>query len=889
MDKLSDVIAKYKHYEDTPAVPELEIRADVGPEIWKQIYDRYDKKIHVTEGTVTLARVISDAPRVVYRQTITYLSGKAVERKFMQKTTISKIDYPGKIRAALATEKKVENDDLVGLTTTIRFRHRISVTWEKNWQLDLTTILQLDGAQLSMLKQLAADFFSVEHQQTLPTEWNPPIIGKYKYEVEIEYKGTGDELRPADIMLQVQKLTKFTSPGTVDTEYENILKRLSSSIRPNVIKPSLKELSNNPIIFTKNMYARDIFPQLSEIFVCEKTDGERAFIVAGIAITNAPANMIITGSSVEPLGEEYVKNIKKPTAENPAVAKGFIIDAEVVGNKYYAFDILYYGESLVDMPYADRLEHLSQVCGHCPGIVMKTQRRTDPSGFSTVAAKILSAKHPYKIDGLIFTGNGGYYDAVYKWKQPEEQTIDFLVISADPLAGIAPWLNVPNKKLYILFCSIDAAMLNTEGIERIKKYTELLGHSISYSNERFPIQFSPPENPLAYMYYHPFLGSSQKSATHHSHTHSHDPLHGHIAEFSRVLPKGATEPVWLLKKMRPDRDIGLRQGRFYGNNYRVANITYENTIRPVTVADLSNPPEIPQVGYFNKEKSTIMIPPTKFNLFVKAMVMRQFMNMDFVIDLCCGRGQDLFILSGYRVREVLAVDRDVDALNELASRKSLLTKPDLYHYGMPRHTGDNKHMRIEPPVIHTQRMDVGEMLERRVSRAKDIPALDRKNRANALVINFAIHYFTDTVEKLHALLDFIDEQLQPGGIFLYTAFGGEQVHHLLQSGDWHTKEAGATKYHIKKLYTSPTLTPAGQKISVQLPFSADPMDEYLVNNKYIIEQMRARGYKLRQCDSFGNWFDQFAGFSRGRELHKKLTDDDRKFCSLYQYVSFIKQ
>jgi hypothetical protein len=883
MEKISDVIAKFKQYESTSSKPELEIRADIGPEIWKQIYDRYNKKIHVTEGTVTLGRVISESPRVVYRQTITHLGGKAVKREFMQKTTVTKIDYPGKIRAALAIEKPVENDELVGLTTTIRFRHRISVPWETNWRLDLTTVLQLDGAQLSMLKQLIAEFFSNEHQQTLPTDWNPPTIGKYNYEAEIEYIGTGDELRPADISLQVQKLTKYTSPGTVDAEYENILKRLSSSIRPNVIKPSLKELSNNPIIFTKNMYARDIFPRLSEIFVCEKTDGERVFIVAGINIPNAPPNMIITGSNVEPLKDEYIKRGTKST-ENPAVARGFILDAEMVGDKYYAFDLLYYGNSLVDLPYADRLEQLSQVCSNLTGIVMKTQRRTDPAGFSKVAAKILAAKHPYKIDGLIFTGNGTYYDEIYKWKQVEEQTFDLLVISADPLAGIAPWLNRPNHKLYILFCSIDAAMLNTEGMERIKKYTELLGHTISYNNERFPIQFSPPENPLAYMYYHPI--SSKDSQPY------RDNLHGHIAEFSRVLH--TSEPVWLLKKMRPDRDIGLRQGRFYGNNYRVANITYENTVRPVTVADLSSPPEIPQVGYFNKEKTTTMIPPTKFNLFVKAMVMRQFMNMDFVIDLCCGRGQDLFILSGYRVREVLAVDRDVDALEELANRKSALTNPDLYHYGMPRHAGERgghhqQRIRIEPPLIHTQRMDVGEMLERRVSRARDIPVLDRKNRANALVINFAIHYFTDTAEKLHALLDFVDEQLLPGGIFLYTAFGGEQIHHLLQSGNWHTKEAGVTKYHIKKLYTSDTLTPAGQKISVQLPFSTEPMDEYLVNNKYIIEQMRSRGYKLRQCDSFGNWFGQFAGFSRGRELHKKLTDDDRKFCSLYQYVSFIKQ
>lgn len=873
--KLDGMIKAYSAIVGRKMPIELEMRAVIPAAAYRQLYDKLDKSTIVTEQSLNLTRSLpaQNGQRATKRRTVLYRNGKSLPgQTMMRKTTVKTEDLMHGFRIGLAIEEPLPPNEDIGVVDTLRFRHRISCMWVPNWQLDLTMVWQLTGNMMPKILALRDEFFDPARAAILAPDWPPPSTGVYTYEVEVEYKGEPAALTIETLRQQFDKLLRYVAPGTIDREYNTSVARLAERINPERVRPTLKDISNNPRIFTKAEYAEKIYPTLeaAPFYLCEKTDGDRVWVVA-----RAGQIHVVTGSAYE---------IQAQTA-SPSI--DCVIDAEYNSGRYYAFDLLLVeGRSIVDSGYSKRLGLLDDQCRALAAakfpIITKKQTLTTVANFTRDATAIMKAAHATLIDGLIFSrADADYYSNVYKWKPLSHQTADFLIISGAPLHGIDPWHTRPGFTLYILFCSANIPSMRQYNIERIRYYKELL-RGIPYNEQSFPIQFQHASNQHAYMYYHPA-------------GHKITDLHGHIGEFLYVVASDAKAPdasgapgAWVLQRMRPDRDIGVRQGTSYGNGLTIADITYTNVVDPITLEDLSKPPPA-AVQYFSAAKDDSIKPAVKFNAFVKAMNMRQFAGAKWLLDLCCGQGQDMFVYSGYGIANLVMVDRDAAALKELAERKASLTNPAFYKYSPAPDAA-------AIPSIFTYAVDVGEVLSRPAPRRQMDLGKHSGQKYGAVVMNFAIHYFCGSTEQIEALIDIVDSKLELGGIFFWTAFGGRQVHHMLKTGSpaaadepaqWRIEENGTLKYNIVRKYADPALTPAGQMISVKLPFANEAKDEYLVNFEYIVSRFQARGYQLRQNASFGNWFGAWTS-PDAQAMAKRLTDADRQFCSLYQYASVIK-
>ena len=452
---------------------------------------------------------------------------------------------------------------------------------------------------------------------------------------------------------------------------------------------------------------------------------------------------------------------------------------------------------------------------------------------------------------------------VYKWKPPERNVIDFLIVRAPKhILGVKPYENIPGKILHFLLCGIKETLRRSLGLEYFNGYIDVMNElHIDLRDSYSPIQFAPNNYPLAYLFYHEDTS-----------------LHGHVGEFTATIADGQLE--WKLFKMRPDKDINVREGSNYGNDFKVARETFDQFFHPFTIDMLVKSPSRAQDqdSYFVTRKDDTYKPLTKFNGFVKAQLARQLERSNSVVDLCSGRG-DLFTYSGFGIRNLLFVDKDADALVELTNRSYDLSNPKLYIYGKPpRH----------PPTIYTKEIDLHDNYKTVLHHLKDIPTMS--SDVDGVIMNFAIHYLLTDIGDIRNLIQLINNLLKPGGIFVFTCFDGQRVFNLLKDietdSSWDLTEDNLLKYSIKKLYQGDEFN-HGQQISVIHPFSGGQYyTESLVDIHLIIDEFTKNGFEIRQNGSFLDWMNKFSAFNP--RIAEKLTSGDIQYAGLYQYVSVWK-
>ena len=155
---------------------------------------------------------------------------------------------------------------------------------------------------------------------------------------------------------------------------------------------------------------------------------------------------------------------------------------------------------------------------------------------------------------------------VYKYKPPEELTIDFLIKKC-PVESYQP--NKPeNKLLYFLFCGIGKRVFYKLRMNLIKHYNDIFPN-IDTRNlpQYFPIQFEPRSNKNAYMFW-----SEREN------------LDNQVGEFLYDLKT----KEWKLKKLRDDRKIEVMRGNYFGNNYKIAEIIWMNLHDPLVIEDIED-------------------------------------------------------------------------------------------------------------------------------------------------------------------------------------------------------------------------------------------------------------------------------------------------------------
>lgn len=841
-------------YHEDPKNKELEVRITLrNYDDWAKMYAHCAREYDTTYALEQSLNTISMIGREQYRHELIFVNGVKKETRSLQK--IKLMDYDTSIgnievRVSLAEEIPIASFSSYD-AHLMRFRLRASFIPHDlvGWRVDFTLVWSLNKTQFTNVAKVKSQIFptaslsSAKFLEFIDT-LAPAVNTQISWELELEYIGKPIDIDDLRLRSDIEHFIYTLEPSA-----RNILREVMQLFSAEVRRKTLKQFASKPKSFTYDEWQNEILPHISEYYLSDKADGERALLYI------ESEQFIIYAEKTEPIELKALIHKKIPW-KNPTV-----LDVEVIlaksappATKLYLFDVLMLdGEDLTSEIFSAREAKLSAIASAlAPVVEKKIQISLDGKKYAEqIRATYERESRMYPIDGLIFTQNAGYFDMnVYKWKPPEKSSIDFLIVKCPRnILGVEPYLPREGFELHFLLCGITFKKFRFLRLEYFPGYRELFAElGLSLRENYFPIQFSPASNPLAYLWYAP-IAIAQSTE-----------LNAHIGEFIYKSDE------WQLIKMRPDRDIGVREGTGFGNDFVVAEKTFAQFSHPLTLDMLTQASG--GADYFAQKKLYQYDQVTRFNSFVKAQLIRQLENTNFVVDLASGKGQDLFRYVNYHIKQLLFIDRDAAALEELNRRRHQI-KP----------TG-------EMPQIYVKEIDLTTDHKKIIKTLSDVP----HNDADGVVMNFAIHYIIKDESALLNLIALVDSLLRPGGIFVFTCFDGARVFDKLRNIDqqktWDLRRNEVLKYSIKKLFLSNVLTNFGQEIGVLLPFSrGEYYVENLVNINVIIAAFETAGFEMRQNGSFIEWLDKYMT----AQPENKLDEQDKIYASLYQYVTLWKK
>ena len=847
-------------------------------------------------------------------------AGKRIGDRFYRKWSLTapyRIHNPHALSYSivLSAEEDMSESFTSDAGAIIRAKSRASFTHPIDsggaWRIDLTVTRTLRGVDAStalqsiVTKMFRAGKMTPANMLALLNLTDPDSKYRslYDYEIEIEYLpdkvGGADDLRPSGITSFVASVLKLANPEYIkDAAYQSEIFYVAGFIvdAPGLLRRfeyewGLKKLVPQVTALTRSEY-KDIYPPTG-YFLLDKADGIRAIASVRDGHLRILADELLEfyapGYGPEPKDRVAMRCSKSDTR----ITSSTIVDGELVrgpnGKKtFYAFDVIaVLGENVSTNGYEVRVARLEEAVGvlrefdidaHMKPIVHLTG--SEPTELKVQFLSQDFKNLPYTTDGRILVEPGkSYSDTIaYKWKPLWDTTIDFLARRAPPsILGHHPYVDAPGHELHLLFVGINPDLYNTLGLERLPGYQELFGERYgSY----FPIQFSPSDAPLAYLYQHPI--EKPKKIQHGWEGWIRD-IDGKVVEMRCVgTGEGGTimgdlgTPNWQIARIREDRTREIKTQQYFGNDARIAELTWLNYLDPFLEEQLW---EGAMTGYFSSPKSAIYRAQTAFTSFVKSQRIESTLShATWVVDAAIGKGQDFGRYIKAAVRHVVGIDQDSGALSELVRRK-------FSHARATKGRRGNK----DPTTLFVLRADLTSPHDEIAAKVRTIvgyPGPQEAEGADALVINLAIHYLTGNVINIRNFAALCRDLVKVGGTIIITAMFGQRVYDLLASQNikpgesWDSRQDGVLKYSIRRDYTTNHLTKAGQIIGVLLPFSNGKYyEEYLVNVDWLIAEFSTRGFTVVSTPTFDAFFDEFR--TRNPTMHNTLTAADLEFLSLY--------
>ena len=517
----------------------------------------------------------------------------------------------------------------------------------------------------------------------------------------------------------------------------------------------------------------------------------------------------------------------------------------------------------------------------------------------TILSEVEAGKYEYITDGLIFTpvdkGVGGdvvsnvkkTWEAMFKWKPPEFNTIDFLVSTkkntqqTDYVGNIFnegtstfKGADITQYKSLILRVGFDEkkhGYLNPcEDVidDRIPSYKENLDDEETYK----PIPFYPtkPYDPNAckcnvlltegsYSVLH--MMTEDKTETFEDDT---------IVEFRYDKTK---EPGfnWIPIRVRYDKTAEYKAGgKNYGNAYHVAESVWRTIHDPITTQMITSGSGIPDmVGdddvYYNRSGESKTRALRDFhNLYVKRKVIMSVSHPgNRLIDLTVGKGGDFSKWIASKLSFVFGVDVARDNIENrldgacaryLNYKKTTPSVPSALfvngNSGLNIRSGDacftDKGREIVRAVFGEGPKD-----EKKLGRGVYKNYGQGEKGFNVVSCQFALHYFFENVKMLHNFLRNVSECCRTGGYFIGTCYDGREVFKMLEDkkhGESISQNIDGKKiWEVTKHYDSDTLennaTSVGMAIDVYQETINKTFREYLVNFNYLDKLMQEYGFE----------------------------------------------
>ena len=250
-----------------------------------------------------------------------------------------------------------------------------------------------------------------------------------------------------------------------------------------------------------------------------------------------------------------------------------------------------------------------------------------------------------------------------------------------------------------------------------------------------------------------------------------------------------------------------------------------------------------QLYYDQNVDSKVTRPLRRFHNHVKRMLLVEYGGIDkSLLDLSCGRGGDLRKWFDGRYKRVIGVDIDSKGIEEAKKRRNNLLQ----------HPQQDKNIKqwLNKSTIHFEVADSSYNL-------RETPSLDgilpkKYNTFDVVSCQFAIHYFFESREKLHGLLQNVSQNIKDRGVFIITTLDGNEVHRQLKDNPVikETMEKDVI-WKIEKMYPdNEKFSKFGQAINVTFHSLGSAKKEYLVPYTLLIEEAKLFGLDLIDTKSF---------------------------------------
>lgn len=793
---------------------------------------------------------------------------------------------------------------------------------DRRWRIDLTVARQLAGSDAqSGLPGVVETMFRAPAAMTPAnmldlldlTDPDSEYRSLYQYELEIEHlPGAGgegrDAVRPSEVTALVGEVLRLAHPEYMEEAvYQAEIYHVAGFVveAPGLLPRfehewGLKRLTPQVLALTRSEYKR-LYPPTG-YFLLDKADGVRAIASVRDGRLRVLADVLLEfyAPGYGPDGKTGGARI---AAGGPRVENSTILDGELVASKagggapvFHAFDVVaVLGENVSAGGYESRVARLEEAVGVLRAFGLDARVKpvvhltaSEPGGLKAQFQSPVFAERPYGTDGRILVEPGkAYRDTVaYKWKSRWDTTIDCLARRPpSSVLGRLPYADAPGHELYFLFVGINPDLFDALGLVRVPGYRDLFPPR-SNSGSYFPIQFSPSDAPLAYLYQHPVedprKGAKKKGARGwEGWTRA---IEGKVIEM-RCAGSGEEcsaagdlgTPDWQIVRVRLDRTREIKTQQYFGNDFRIAELTWLNYVDPFEEHQLWDGPAL---GYFATPKSALYRAQTAFTSYVKSRrIEADLARAAWVVDAAVGKGQDFGRYRQAGVRHLVGIDQDRGALSELVRRK--------FSHAGGRKSGRGQGRRGPrgATTLFALRADLTGPHAEVAAKVRSIVGFPDAG-AEALVSNLAVHYFAGDVVHLRNFAALSRDLVKVGGTVIITTMFGAKVHDLLTARgvaagqSWDTRQEGVLKYSIRRDYVGTVLTPAGQRIGVLLPFSnGEYYEECLVNVSALVAEFSARGFALVEAPPFDTYFGDFR--ERNPTMHKMLTPEDFEFLSLY--------
>jgi SAM-dependent methyltransferase len=777
-------------------------------------------------------------------------------------TVISKPCY--KINVAFEhTIKEFPINECQNARVRLRFSTWLSLHDKDSWRLDITLVKNIANFTnpLAIKEDKTATLYAIKPDNFIDkAPWN------YVDHIEFEAEYVGDKaeltvesLKSIDTFMNswllIEKEDLAPSERSIATkssmsDYQNKIYQIAKLIKParaNQFKErfGMKQLSNQVIELDKNSYLRDVAKVITSYYITDKLDGIRAIIYISkneaFALTDK-----ITTLKLDLLPEKI-----------------YVFDCEEYKDFYYIFDVMVWDGTIVtDQPFSTRLNYFAKAVELFSTVLKEKPFIKLNDSYKKQITVCKEEKKPYETDGIILTPADGKYETmqVYKYKPVDKLSVDFLIKKCpQKLIGIKPYIQDKNETLYLLFCGVQRNVFNKLSMSFVKHYPDMFPNiNLRHPPDYFPIQFEPSDKKYAYLF-----------------TSDVDSLDNQVGEFvlEQTLHGGDDDEIkerstirdihWKLVKMRTDRAVEIARGNYFGNNYKIAEIIWNNAQNPLVIEEIED-----DASYFKEHESDIHKAQRNFNSFVKSQIFAHFAKSEWVMDMASGKGQDLFRYAMNGIKHVLFTEIDATALSELISRK--------HSFSTDQTKASMAIMTQQMNLLHNYKSNIEKLNQSGLS----LPL----NGFNVIICNFAFHYLIANRANLMNVLRFISHYLANGGRFIFTAFDGKAIVDLLKSGPFDHKP----RYSIVKKYSKDSIELIGQKISVLLPFSSEEYyDEYLVNIDYIAEEAEKLGLTLEVDESFSKYLEIYK--KNNYKAYSTLDDLDKQYVGLYHYYCLYKK